>query len=106
MGESFSPVRAPGDEKVYFGSVEVPSLRGGEVLGDGTPMEEGSRPVILDLRDAIEQCRKGQIPDMKTEVALLRLADQVGYLPALDLFVDELPDAYAKNFRPPGIERP
>ena len=31
----------------------------------------------------------GEIADMKTEVGLLRLADRLGYIPALDAFVEE-----------------
>ncbi len=101
-GESFA---SPGttDEKVYFGSVEVPRLVGGEVTGDGTPMEEGSRPVVLDLSEAIERCRDGRIPDLKTEVSLIRLADQIGYLPQLDLFEHELPPELRERFRRLGV---
>ena len=45
--------------------------------GDGSPMEEGTRAVVLDLEDAIAACRAGDIPDMKTELALLRLRDKL-----------------------------
>lgn len=101
-GESFA---SPGtsDEKVYFGSVEVPRLVGGQVTGDGTPMEAGQRPVVLELTEAIERCRDGRIPDLKTEVALLRLADQIGYLPQLDLFVSELPTELRSRHRSLGV---
>ncbi len=55
-------------------------------------MEEHGRVVVLELGDAIRACRSGEIPDMKTEIALLRLADHLGYLPQLGCFADELPD--------------
>jgi hypothetical protein len=41
---------------------------------------------------------------MKTEIALLRLADRIGYLPQLRLFRDELPAAVRDRFRAPGLE--
>ena len=43
------------------------------------------------LGEAIAMCRDGRVPDMKTEVALLRLADHLGYVPALDAFIKDLP---------------
>ena len=39
--------------------------------GDGTPREEGSRPVVLSLDGALGMCRTGEIHDAKTELALL-----------------------------------
>ena len=56
-----------------------------------------------DLRDAIEMCRDGRIPDMKTEVALLRLADHLGYVHQLDAFADDLPADLRARFRPRGL---
>ena len=91
------------DEKVFFAAVELPHLDLAKPTGDGTPMEEGTRAVILDLDEALERCRDGRIPDMKTEVALLRLADHIGYIPALRLFVEELPEDLRGRFRPPGL---
>ena len=41
---------------------------------------------------------------MKTEVALLRLADHLGYVHQLDLFVDELPEAVRGRYSAPGID--
>ena len=58
-------------------------------------MEEAASLVTLELAEAIEACRSGAIPDMKTELGLLRLADHLGYLPQLRCFVDELPPALA-----------
>jgi hypothetical protein len=86
------------DEKVYYCSVPLDALEGGEATGDGTTMEEATRPVVFDLREAIRMCRDGRLPDMKTEVGLLRLADRIGYLPQLDRFVHELdPDLRAAH---------
>ncbi len=89
-GETFA---SPGttDEKVYFCAAEVPLGGRAEPRGDGSIMEEWSRIHLLELGEAIAMCRDGRIPDMKTEVALLRLADHVGYVPQLDRYLT--PDA-------------
>jgi len=102
--ESFA---SPGitDEKVHFRAAELPLDVRRAPKGDGSVMEEGTRVVVLPLREAIAACRRGDIPDMKTELALLRLADAIGYLPALDRFVDDLPAAVRARFAPPGLDR-
>jgi ADP-ribose pyrophosphatase len=43
--------------------------------GDGSPFEEGARIRWLALDEALRQCTRGEINDLKTEVALRRLAD-------------------------------
>jgi hypothetical protein len=40
---------------------------------------------------------------MKTEVALLRLADHLGWLPQLGLFAHELPPELARRYRRLGV---
>ena len=77
----------------------------GEVTGDGSTMEEWSRVHLIDLREAIAMCRDGRVPDMKTEVALLRLADHLGYIHQLDAFADDLPPELRERFTARGIER-
>ncbi len=101
-GETFASP-GTGDEKLYFQSAptDLDSAQGGD--GDGSVMEEWGCIVRLDLRTAIERCRTGEIPDMKTEVALLRLADQLGYVPQLDRFVRELPEELAQRYSSLGI---
>ena len=101
-GETFASP-GTGDEKLYFQSASAPieSATGGE--GDGSVMEEWGRPVVLDLREAIRRTRTGEIPDMKTEVALLRLADQLGYLPQLDCFVQDLPETWTAQYSSLGV---
>jgi 8-oxo-dGTP pyrophosphatase MutT (NUDIX family) len=45
---------------------------------DGSPFEEGACLRWLDLDEAIAACVRGEIRDMKTEVTLRRLRDQLG----------------------------
>jgi ADP-ribose pyrophosphatase len=103
-GETFA---SPGtsDEKVYYcaGPADLAAASVGR--GDGSAMEEHGVPVVLELRAAIEACRSGGVPDMKTEIALLRLADHLGYLPQLDCFVDDLPTELQGRYRSLGVER-
>ncbi|MFT5732269.1 MAG: ADP-ribose pyrophosphatase [Planctomycetota bacterium] len=103
-GETFA---SPGttDEKIYFCAAEAALDERGEAIGDGTVMEEWSRVHLFDLRDAITMCRDGRIPDMKTEVALLRLSAHVGFLPSLDCYVDQLPAELRARYQPLGLER-
>jgi ADP-ribose pyrophosphatase len=93
-GETFA---SPGtsDEKLYFVAGEACLSDAGGGDGDGSGMEEWSVLHRFDLADAIRRCREGQVPDMKTEVALLRLADALGYLPQLGCFADALPESLA-----------
>lgn len=101
-GPSF-PSPGVTDERVHFRAVEVPLHEGGHADGDGSPMEQGTRAVVLDLVEAIARCRRGDIPDMKTELALLRLCDAIGYLPQLRCFRDELPADLAARWAAPGL---
>lgn len=75
-GETFA---SPGttDEKLFFCAVRVDDLERiprVEPTGDGSVMEEWGRVHVLGLDDALARCRDGRIPDMKTELALARLA--------------------------------
>jgi ADP-ribose pyrophosphatase len=102
-GETFA---SPGmtDEKLYFCAARAPlhAARGGS--GDGSTMEEGARVVLVELSEALAGCRSGAIPDLKTEVGLLRLADALGYLPQLGCFVDDLPAKLRARYSRLGVE--
>jgi len=104
-GPSF-PSPGVTDERVHFRAVAAVLDAAGHAHGDGSPMEHGTRAVVLDLADAIARCRRGEIPDMKTEIALLRLCDAVGYLPQLRCFRDDLPPDVAARWRPCGVDAP
>lgn len=103
-GETFA---SPGtsDEKLYFVAGSAP-LSTGPVTGDGSTMEEWGRLHRLELGAAIAACRDGRVPDMKTEVALLRLADRLGYLPQLGVFARDLPPELAARHRALGLGEP
>jgi ADP-ribose pyrophosphatase len=102
-GELFA---SPGtsDEKIYFCAGPATLCEASDAPGDGTVMEEHARLVVRELTEAIEACRAGAIPDMKTEVALLRLADHLGYLPQLGLFADELPQELRARYTRLGVD--
>ena len=102
-GESFASP-GTGDEKLRFCAAATALAAASAGHGDGSVMEEGARLVSLELADAIEACRRGAIPDMKSELGLLRLADHLGYLPQLRCFVDELPPALAARYTRLGID--
>lgn len=86
------------DEKVFLAAAEVDPTQRGEATGDGSVQEEGTRLVVQDLRAAITACRRGELPDAKTELGILRLADLLGYIPQLDVFVHELPEALQARY--------
>tara|TARA_Y100000590_G_scaffold467012_1_gene644325 strand:- start:1339 stop:2100 length:762 start_codon:yes stop_codon:yes gene_type:complete len=102
-GESF-PSPGISDEKLYFCFGHAQNFMSDPPPGDGGPMEEVGRVVFVELRQAIERCRRAEIPDMKTEVALLRLADALGYIPQLDCYLDELPDSLRERYSSLGLE--
>lgn len=65
------------DERVHYRCVETDLDVRGTPYGDGSVMEEAGEVVILDLNEAVRMCRDGRIRDAKTELALLRLRDQL-----------------------------
>ena len=103
IGDALFASPGTSDEKVFF--CAGPGALGRAQLppGDGSVMEECGELVSLELGEAIEACRRGEIPDMKTEVGLLRLADHLGYLPQLGCFADELPPELAARHRRLGV---
>ena len=94
------------DEKVYYWAGAVKLAQREAPPGDGSVMEESGGAVLRELGEAIEACRRGEIPDMKTEIALLRLADHLGYLPQLRAFADELPEPWRRRYRRMGVAGP
>lgn len=106
-GETFA---SPGttDEKIYFVAGGTPleaEPDAGAAPGDGSVMEEWCELHRFELGAAIRACRSGEIPDMKTELALLRLADHLGWIPQLGRFVHELPAELQADYAALGVER-
>ena len=101
-GETFA---SPGtsDEKVYYCAAKARLGAADRGRGDGSVMEEHADLVVRELADAIAGCRAGEVPDMKTEIALLRLADHLGYIPQLACFADELPPELRRRYRRLGV---
>ena len=62
-------------EKFYFTAIEVDPATQGPLVTDGSPMEEGATTRWLGLDEAIAQCVRGDICDLKTEAGLRRLRD-------------------------------
>ena len=92
-----SPGTTP--EKVYLAAVEVdPSEPLQPPPGDGSTMEEGGRIVFIPLSEAIRKCRRGELEDAKAEVALVGLAEKLGYLYTLGMFSHELPAELRERF--------
>jgi ADP-ribose pyrophosphatase len=103
LGAGFFPTPGVTDEKVYLVDVEVDPRSAGAIEGDGSVMEEDAGTLVREFRDAIAACRRGDIVDAKCEIGLLRLADAIGYLPQLGLFVEELPPELRARYRPLGL---
>jgi 8-oxo-dGTP pyrophosphatase MutT (NUDIX family) len=92
-----------GDEKLFFCVAPAPLDEAQQGHGDGSTMEEFGRVHVMELGEAITACRTGAIPDMKTEVGLLRLADHLGYLPQLGCFAATLPPEFAARTNSLGV---
>lgn len=64
-------------ERIYFCCVATQLSNITTADGDGSFMEEGGSSIICTLSEALERCRRGQIQDAKTEVAIRRLGEQL-----------------------------
>lgn len=73
---SGAPFLSPGalPERLYFICAHVNDIETRiSPVGDGSPVEEGSSIWWVAIEDALEMCEKGEIVDVKTELALRRL---------------------------------
>jgi len=102
-GETFA---SPGtsDEKLFYAAAAVRLDDAGDAPGDGSVMEQAARLVRMELGEAIALCRQGIIPDMKTELGLLRLAEHLDYLPHFGCFLSDLPGEFRRRYHRRGIE--
>ena len=85
------------------GEVALDQADAAAATGDGSIMEEWSRLLFMELGEAIRACREGQIPDLKTEVGLLRLASHLGYIPELGLYAKDLPEDLRGRYQQLGL---
>ena len=44
---------------------------------DGSALEHGGEVIAVDLDEALECCKRGEIPDGKSELALRRLRERL-----------------------------
>lgn len=87
--ESFAPLGAPLlmssgviPERLHFLEARVERERDEEPRGDGSPAEERAEVIWVDLAEALEMCRSGEIEDLKTELGLRRLVELAGAEPS------------------------
>jgi ADP-ribose pyrophosphatase len=78
LGAGTFPTAGAMPEKFWLTAVEIADKAAQEPLaGDGSPMEEGASTRWMELGAAIRACVDGELEDMKTELSLRRLAEQL-----------------------------
>ncbi len=90
LGAGILPTPGPFPEKIYLKAVEVDPADQGLPTTDGSPMEEGARMKWFELGTAIHMCVNGEIEDAKTEIALRRLAQRLGFLADVGIWTDQI----------------
>ena len=76
LGAPMFPSPGVSDEKVFLLCAELnqpPPISGTDTGGDGSPMEHGTRVLVMPLMEAIGACERGEIPAMLAELGLRRL---------------------------------
>jgi ADP-ribose pyrophosphatase len=77
LGPPGYPAPALIGEVHHFFHVEVDPMTRRHPAGDGSHLESGALVVSVPLDDALSACRRGEIRDEKTELALRRFAEAV-----------------------------
>ena len=75
LGPAAFPVAGMCGESQAFFEIEVDPATRGTPSEDGSPLERGATVVAIPLDEALRHCRTGAIADMKSELALRRLAE-------------------------------
>jgi ADP-ribose pyrophosphatase len=78
LGPSIYPTPGIIAEMHHFFEVEVDPARRGEPSLDGSALERSGMVITVELEQALDMCRRGSIPDGKTELGLRRLKERVG----------------------------
>jgi ADP-ribose pyrophosphatase len=81
LGPSFALSPGVLGEKLFLLHAIVDPDGRGEPTLDGSPTEEAGVVRFVPLREALDAVREGRIADVKTEVALRRLAELRGLVP-------------------------
>ncbi len=77
LGPPMFPTPGMCPEMFHFVSCEVaPGAAAQPPQGDGSPFEEGAQLSWVALDEALARCARGEIQDLKTEVALRRLREK------------------------------
>ena len=77
LGPPMFPRRGCVPSCFIFVSCEVPAGAAAQPpSGDGSPFEEGATLEWVSLDEALARCARGEIQDLKTEVALRRLREK------------------------------
>jgi ADP-ribose diphosphatase len=78
LGPAVFPTPGMCAEVFHFVSCEIASNAVEHLPeGDGSPFEEGARLEWVRLDEALARCARGEIRDMKTEIGLRRLREQL-----------------------------
>jgi len=78
LGPPMFPTPGMCAEQFHFVSCEVPADAAAHPpAGDGSPFEEGAQLEWVALDEALARCKRGEIQDLKTEVALRRLREKL-----------------------------
>ena len=78
LGPAAFPTPGMCAEVFHFVRCEVaPDAEAHPVEGDGSPFEEGARLEWVTLDEALARCADGRIRDLKTEIGLRRLRDEL-----------------------------
>lgn len=73
LGGPYFPVPGILSEKIFLSAVDVTGKAQGSAATDGSPLEEGGRTRWELMETVLDSCRKGEICDGKTELAITRL---------------------------------
>ena len=78
LGGPMFPTPGMCAEQFHFAACEVPAAAVAiEPQGDGSPFEQGARLEWVSLDEAFARIARGELQDLKTELALRRLRDSL-----------------------------
>lgn len=109
LGEMALPTM-PGESSEadrYFVALSKLAAAAPQGDGDGLELPGLMRPKRLSVAEAIASCDDGRVGEgARVRVAYGRAFDRLGYLPALDRYVFDLPESLKKRFTTLGLGDP